>query len=41
MTRKALKDWTSFDGTFIPAGTFIGVASDAMNKDEVSLSLLY
>ncbi|KAL9712299.1 hypothetical protein Ac2012v2_003533 [Leucoagaricus gongylophorus] len=34
MTRKALKDWTSFDGTFIPAGTFIGVASDAMNKNE-------
>ncbi|KAF5349711.1 hypothetical protein D9756_008946 [Leucocoprinus leucothites] len=34
MNRKALKDWTMSDGTFIPAGTFIGVASAAMGVDE-------
>jgi hypothetical protein len=40
MSRKALQDWTLSDGTLIPKGTFIGIASDAMNKDEVRLPLL-
>ncbi|KAJ3556908.1 hypothetical protein NP233_g11870 [Leucocoprinus birnbaumii] len=34
MTRKTLKDWSLSDGTLIPAGTFVGIANDAMNKDE-------
>jgi hypothetical protein len=37
MRRKTLKDWTLSDGTLIPAGTFVGVASDAMNKEEVAI----
>jgi len=36
ITRKTLKDWTLSDGTLIPAGTFFGIASDAMNKDDIS-----
>ncbi|KAF9453726.1 cytochrome P450 [Macrolepiota fuliginosa MF-IS2] len=36
MSRKALQDWKLSDGTLIPAGTFVGVASDAMNKEEAS-----
>jgi len=36
ISRKALKDWTLSDGTLIPAGTFFGIAGDAMNKDEMS-----
>lgn len=35
MFRKALQDWTLSDGTFIPAGTFFGIASGPMNRDEV------
>ncbi|KAF9453721.1 cytochrome P450 [Macrolepiota fuliginosa MF-IS2] len=35
MMRKAHRDWTMSDGTLIPAGTFIGVASNAMNKAKV------
>ncbi|KXN83236.1 Ent-kaurene oxidase [Leucoagaricus sp. SymC.cos] len=34
MIRKTLQDWTLSGGTLIPAGTFVGIASDAMNKDE-------
>ncbi len=37
MTRKTLKDWTLSDGTLLPAGTFLGVAGDAMNKEEVAI----
>lgn len=33
MTRKALKDFTLSDGTFIPAGTFISAASYATHHD--------
>ncbi|KAF9453730.1 cytochrome P450 [Macrolepiota fuliginosa MF-IS2] len=36
MVRKTLKNWTLSDGTLIPTGVLIGVASDAMNKDEAS-----
>lgn len=36
MTRKTLREWRLSDGTIIPAGTFVGVASGAMNKDERS-----
>lgn len=35
MIRKVLKDWTLSDGTLLPAGTFVGVAADAMNKANV------
>lgn len=35
MSRKTVKDWTLSDGTMLPAGTFIGVASDAMSTSEV------
>jgi hypothetical protein len=31
----ALKDWTMSDGTVIPAGTVLGIANDAMNREEV------
>jgi len=34
MTRKALKDYTLPDGTFVPSGTFISAASLAMQHDE-------
>ncbi|KAF5349582.1 hypothetical protein D9756_008945 [Leucocoprinus leucothites] len=34
MSRKTLKAWTLSDGTVIPPGTFLGVASDAMCKSE-------
>jgi hypothetical protein len=37
MNRKTVKDWTLSDGTLIPAGTFLGVASAAMNKEEVAI----
>lgn len=37
MFRKAKKDWLLSDGTVIPAGTFVGVASAPMNRDEVCL----
>lgn len=33
MTRKALKDFTFSDGTFIPAGTIVSAASDATHFD--------
>ncbi|KAJ3561249.1 hypothetical protein NP233_g10308 [Leucocoprinus birnbaumii] len=35
MSRKTLKEWTLSDGTMIPPGTFVGVASDAMCKSEL------
>lgn len=35
MTYKILQDWVTSDGTLIPAGTSVGVANDATNKDEV------
>lgn len=35
ITRKTLQDWRLSDGTLIPAGTRVGVASGAMNKEEV------
>ncbi|EKM83195.1 hypothetical protein AGABI1DRAFT_111666 [Agaricus bisporus var. burnettii JB137-S8] len=35
MSRKTLKDWTLSDGTLLPAGTLIGVASDAMSTSEL------
>lgn len=35
MSRKTLKAWTLSDGTVIPPGTFLGVASDAMCKSEL------
>lgn len=41
MIHKVLRDWTLSDGTLIPAGTIIGMASDAMNKDEVRVTTLY
>ena len=34
ITRKALKDFTFSDGTFIPKGTLIGVASRGLHHDE-------
>ncbi|KAJ3566941.1 hypothetical protein NP233_g6679 [Leucocoprinus birnbaumii] len=34
MMRKTLKDWTLSDGTVIPAGSFVGVASDPMNREK-------
>jgi len=41
LIRKTLKDWTLSDGTHIPADSFIAIASDAMNKDEVRFSSRY
>ncbi|KXN83238.1 Ent-kaurene oxidase [Leucoagaricus sp. SymC.cos] len=38
MTRKTLKDWTLSDGTVIPAGTYISLASDAMNREDTSFT---
>ena len=37
MFRKTKKDWSLSDGTVVPAGTFVGVASAPMNRDEVCL----
>lgn len=37
ISRKTLKDWTLSDGTLIPAGTPVSIASDAMNKEEVGI----
>jgi cytochrome P450 len=34
IVRKALKDFTFSDGTFIPKGTMIGVASESLHHDE-------
>lgn len=34
MLRKTLKDWTLSDGTVIPTGSFVGVASDPMNREK-------
>ncbi|KAJ3561250.1 hypothetical protein NP233_g10307 [Leucocoprinus birnbaumii] len=34
MIRKTIKEWTLSDGTVIPPGTHVGVAVDAMNKEE-------
>ena len=34
IVRKALKDFTFSDGTFIPKGTMIGVASQCLHHDE-------
>ncbi|KAF9453725.1 cytochrome P450 [Macrolepiota fuliginosa MF-IS2] len=34
MVRKTIADWTLSDGTTIPAGTYVGVATDAMGKSE-------
>lgn len=39
MSRKTLKDWVLSDGTLLPAGTLIGVASDAMSTSEVRYML--
>ncbi|KXN83234.1 Ent-kaurene oxidase [Leucoagaricus sp. SymC.cos] len=36
MTRITLKDWTTSDGTVIPAGTLVGIAAAAMNRNEAS-----
>lgn len=36
LARKAVKDWTMSDGTIIPAGTLLGVATGAMNTSEVN-----
>jgi hypothetical protein len=38
MVRKALQDWTMSDGTFIPRGTFLGVAVAAMDTAEVYIA---
>lgn len=35
MTRKVLKDFTFSDGTFVPAGNYISIASDALHHDEI------
>lgn len=40
MTRKTLKDWTLSDGTTLPAGTYIGIAADAMSKSEVRFTAI-
>lgn len=37
MNRMALKDFTFSNGTVVPAGTIVGVASYGMHHDEVSL----
>ena len=34
ITRKAMKDFTFSDGTFIPKGTMIGVATRCLHHDE-------
>ena len=34
ITRKAMKDFTFSDGTFIPKGTMIGVAARCLHYDE-------
>ena len=34
MTRKAMKDFTFSDGTFIPKGTIIGVPTGSLHHDE-------
>ena len=34
VSRKALKDFTFSDGTFIPKGTLIGVATRSLHHDE-------
>ncbi|KAJ3564007.1 hypothetical protein NP233_g8574 [Leucocoprinus birnbaumii] len=34
MTRKVIQEWRLSDGTIIPAGAFIAVASGAMNNDK-------
>lgn len=36
MTRKALKDHTLSDGTFLPAGTFVSAASRAIHYDSAN-----
>ena len=36
VTRLALKDFTLSDGTFIPTGTFISVASRAIHYDNTN-----
>jgi len=38
MFRKTMKDWSLSDGSVIPAGTVVGVASAPMNRDEVRLA---
>ncbi|KAJ3557278.1 hypothetical protein NP233_g11786 [Leucocoprinus birnbaumii] len=34
MSRKVMRDWTMTDGTVIPSGTYLGIATAAMNLDE-------
>ena len=34
VVRKAMKDFTFSDGTFIPKGTMIGVATRSLHHDE-------
>lgn len=40
MSRKTLKEWTLSDGSVLPPNTFVGVASDAMCKSDVSAVLV-
>lgn len=37
MNRKAKKDWSFSDGTIIPAGVSVCVASAPMNRERVRL----
>jgi cytochrome P450 len=37
LMRKTLKDWTTSDGTLIPAGNFIAVASSAVAQSKVCI----
>ena len=39
MTRKVVEDFTFSNGTHVPSGTFLSIASDAIHHDEVCLSL--
>lgn len=42
MLRKTLKNWKLSDGTLIPPDVYVGVATEAMNKEEVcSFFFLY
>ena len=38
VTRKVVEDFTFSNGTHVPSGTFLSIASDAIHHDEVCFS---
>lgn len=39
VARKAIKDFTFSDGTTVPAGTFVSVATHSAHFDDVRISM--